>query len=96
MNGIEAVREALSKSGFTQAELAKSLGYKGEYPAQFASKMLKARKNMDLDRAAAILGVIGYEIAIFPKSQEVPQGSILIDCGNPSGYVDEKHGDLND
>lgn len=96
MNGIEAVREALARSGFTQADLARSLGYEGEYPAQFASKMLKARKNMDLDRAAAILGAIGYEVVLVPKGSKIPQSGIAVDCGDPSGYVDGKKGGSDD
>ena len=96
MNGIEAVREALARSGFTQADLARSIGYEGDYPAQFASKMLKARKNMDMDRAAAILGAIGYEVVLVPKGSKIPQSGISVACGDPSGYVDGKHGGSDD
>lgn len=78
MIGKLAVKEAVSRSGFTQAELARRLGYGGDYPAQFISNIFRDRKDIGLDRAAEMLAAVGYELVIAPKGSRIPESAMVV------------------
>lgn len=73
----------MKERGYTQAELAKTLGI-----SQAAMYNSLQRKTMKIDTAIKYLEPLGYEVAIVPVGSKLPSGSYALESSVPEITVD--------
>ena len=62
----EYVKQLIKESGFTQATLAKTLGYNNQ---SSVAMRLSKNNSMTVDNLAEMLSVLGYDLVIQPKKR---------------------------
>ena len=73
----EYVKQLIKESGFTQATLAKALGYNNQ---SSVAMRLSKNNSMTVDNLAEMLAVLGYELVVQPKKPgRRPEGQFVID-----------------
>lgn len=74
----EYVKQLIKESGFTQATLAKALGYNNQ---SSVAMRLSKNNSMTVDNLAEMLAVLGYELVVQPKKPgRRPDGQFVIDA----------------
>lgn len=76
MNIVDAVREARTRSGYTEASIGEALGMTAQ---SVHNKIAAGRKDVRFGTAARMLDVIGYRVVLAPKGRRIPDEFIVID-----------------
>lgn len=83
MHVMSALEVAAMRAGMSHVEIARACGV----TKQAMSRRFDLKKNVSVGVAAEIAGVLGYELALVPAGEKLPEGSMLIEAA-----LADKHG----
>lgn len=81
MKAMEAVKAAASKSGIPTTHIGRMMGKQDSYYSAVVSRGSTPKA----DTLAAMLDVCDYDLAAVPRSEELPDGSLVIDPAKDGG-----------